>query len=785
MYLRILKKDFMRKRTMNTILLLFIILASMFIASSANNLLSVMTAIDDYFEMANVPDYWFSAMDEAVMEQFGVFADENGYIYEYIKGISIISNEVMVDGVPLEYNGNLILATLDGPLKVFDSEGKEITQVGEGEIYITSSIYFGDQNSFKTGSKIEISANGVTKVFTLKDYTKDALYGSGMIGMTRFLINENDFDLFRTEDAVMGYDGLVYTEDEDYYEKFYDQELNCLFDASGDMLTMMYIMDWLIAAVILVVSICLILISMTILRFTINFTMQEEYREIGVMKAIGLKSEDIRRLYIVKYFAIAILGATVGFFLSIPFGKMLLRDVAQNIMITGNNGILTNFICSILTAAIVMLFSKSCTGKVKKLSPIDAIRNGQSGERFSVKRGLRLGKTGLKPALFLAANDILSGMRRFVTMIIIFTIGLLLIIIPINTINTLQSDRLITWFNMAECHHVIPIELSDYLGGERDIREEMDKKLADVRNTLKENGIDAEVFQEEVFRPTITYQGKKNTSLAFQGMGDITDDRYTYLQGTPPEQAGEIAITGPVAEEIGAGIGDTVEITSSNHTQSYVITALFQSMNNFGEGIRYYHEEELAQEAASNCFGIQIRYRDDPDEQTLEERRELLQEIFPEKEIFTAGEYIGEMIGNPAGQLNNVKTLIILVVLGINILVTVLMVKSFLAKEKGEIGLLKSVGFGNITLVSWQSVRIGIVLLIAVILAVLLSTPMSHLTIEPIFQMMGAQSIAFQVNPLEVFFLYPLLVFAVTVSAGLLTALQVRKVKPSETSNIE
>ena len=58
MYLRILKKDLKRKRTMNVILLVFIILASMFMSSGVSNIITVTTALDSYFEMADVPDYW-------------------------------------------------------------------------------------------------------------------------------------------------------------------------------------------------------------------------------------------------------------------------------------------------------------------------------------------------------------------------------------------------------------------------------------------------------------------------------------------------------------------------------------------------------------------------------------------------------------------------------------------------------------------------------------------------------------------------------------------------------
>ncbi|MDE7212160.1 MAG: hypothetical protein K2O03_12075 [Lachnospiraceae bacterium] len=60
MYLRILKKDLKRKKTMNAIVLIFIILAATFIASSVNNMFTITTALDDYFEMAEVPDYWFA-----------------------------------------------------------------------------------------------------------------------------------------------------------------------------------------------------------------------------------------------------------------------------------------------------------------------------------------------------------------------------------------------------------------------------------------------------------------------------------------------------------------------------------------------------------------------------------------------------------------------------------------------------------------------------------------------------------------------------------------------------
>ncbi len=65
MYLQILKKDLKRKKAMNVILLVFIILASMFVSSGVNNIISVTTALDDYLEMANAPDYIAMTMNKS------------------------------------------------------------------------------------------------------------------------------------------------------------------------------------------------------------------------------------------------------------------------------------------------------------------------------------------------------------------------------------------------------------------------------------------------------------------------------------------------------------------------------------------------------------------------------------------------------------------------------------------------------------------------------------------------------------------------------------------------
>lgn len=782
MYLRILKKDLKRKKTMNAIVLVFILLAATFIASSVNNMFTVATALDKYLELADVPDYWYATAYGEEAERFRAFAGENGYGIKTVDSIQIDPKDIFVNGKRFDYSNSVAVSGTHGS-KVFDRNGEEITQVGDGEIYIPAEIFSSEKNNFHEGAVIEIEFCGEKKSFILKGSTKDALFGSPMIGMTRFLVSEHDFAFFDREGQKKIIFLSVYSDDTDYMEKASAMNLKTMINVDRGGIKMMYIMDMLIAAVVLVVSICLILISMVILRFTIHFTLSGEFREIGVMKAVGIPEHKIRGLYIVKYLAVSVLGAGIGLVLSVPFGSLLIGSVSKNIILSGGNKLYLNILCAVATAGIVVLFCYFCTGKVRRFSPLDAIRSGQSGERFRKKSMIQLNRVRFRPVVFMAWNDILSGMKKYFSMVLIFTLGLLLIIIPVNTINTLKSGKLTTLFNMADCDLAISQELLFSANGKNEGM--VYEKLEEVQEFLRENGIKAEVFQEILFRLNISHGGKTSSSLAFLGVGGVTADRYAYLEGTAPREKGEVALSYITADKIEADIGDTVEIDLGGQTKKFIVTAINQSMNNFGEGIRFYEGEEIDFNLAVGSFAVQIRYQDNPDKETIQERKELLKQEYRDTHVFSAGEYISSMIGDVAGQLEGVKSLILGIILCINILVALLMVKSFITKEKGEIATLKAIGFPDSSLVAWQSLRIGIVLCVSILLGILVSVPLSKLTVEPIFRMMGAYRIEFEIVPLEVYVIYPLAVLFATVLAAILGATQLRKISAAETSNIE
>lgn len=78
-----------------------------------------------------------------------------------------------------------------------------------------------------------------------------------------------------------------------------------------------------------------------------------------------------------------------------------------------------------------------------------------------------------------------------------------------------------------------------------------------------------------------------------------------------------------------------------------------------------------------------------------------------------------------------------------------------------------------------------LVLFSGIVVGTLSGTPFSEITSGRVFQMMGAEKIEFVINPLEIYVLYPMVLFVVTVLACMAAMGQIRKVSVQEMNNIE
>ncbi len=789
MYINILKKDLKRKKTMNIIILIFIILAVMFVSSSVNNLTAVTTALDGYFEKANVPDYFIATKGKAENEKSTFETVKNlDYVTDCKTEKCYITNSSAIEykGQKKSFGSLGIICSLDKSYtNYFDENNNKITEINEGEIYLNNGLL--SELGISVGDKISITVADVSVNFIIKGTIKDALFGSSVMDLPRFVMNQKDFDRYASSKKTVFCEGeliSINTNDINALTQMVADDPTIMFMGAKSFFKITYIMDMIIAGILLVLSIFLIIIAFVILRFTISFTLNEEFREIGIIKAIGIRNLKIRGLYMVKYFAISFIGTIIGFACGIPFSNMLIAQVSENIVIGDENGVLISILASIAVILIVLMFCYGCTKRVKKLTPIDAIRNGQTGERFKKKAIIRLSKSHLRPIPFMAINDILSGLKRFLIVMATFTIGILLITIVLNTMNTLQSDKLISWFSMKESDvylgHSVIEEKAIAPNGHQIVKQ----KLTEMEKNLLDNGIEAKCSIETMFKLSVSKGDKSYKSISFQGTG-TTPDEYEYIKGIAPQNINEVALTYIVAENIDAEIGDTVKITYAEGTKEYIVTAIYQSMNNMGEGIRLHQDVEIDYSQAMGFFAYQITYTDNPSSLQKAERLEKIKDLYPEWNVYTGGEYTDFMVGGATGYMSGVKDLIVVIIIAINILVVVLMEKSFFTKERTEIAILKAIGFKNNSIILHRTLRMSIAMIAATILAILLAEPVGQLAVGGIFRIMGAYNIIFDANILEAYIIYPLIVLTVAILSVFIVSQQIRRVSSSEINNIE
>ena len=789
MYLNILKKDLKRKRAMNIILLLFIILATMFVSSSVNNIINVTTALDNYFEMANAPDYLAATMnknlavdiDETVSSASAVdsYATEN-ILYLSTDNL-IFEDENLVSKVGTH------LVHSDICMNYFLSDGSILETVEPGEFYMTEAK--ADALGVDVGDKLIIELNGVKREFVLAGKIKDALFGPNQLSFTRYIISEEDFECFLSAENTEEYYGgtLVYIYSSDIktaLPQIKPLVNNSILTMDRAFMKFCYIFDMIVVGILLVVSIILIIIAFVVLRFTISFTLSEEFREIGVMKAIGISNFKIRGLYLVKYMGLSIIGAAIGLALSFPFGEMLMSASSQTIIIGNQSPILVNILCAVLVIAVILLFCYGCTGKVKKMSPIDAIRNGQTGERFRKKSLMSLGKSKLPAIPFLALNDIVSSPKRYGMISLTFFLCLSLMLILSATVSTMNSGSLSATFGWADCDIYLDSKMIMECmmeGG----HEKLEKHLDDMEQTLAENGIPAKCYQEIMFNLPVSFGENESNISIYQGTG-TTMDMYEYTAGTAPKNTDEIAITRIAADKLNANIGDTITIKTIDGDKEYIISAFFQGMNMQGIGIRLHSDEYINYVQAQAGINTQIMFTDNPDSKEIESRIDEIQRIFPNYEnIETCAEKVKDLLG-VADTLAAVKSLMVMLTIVLSALITVLMERSFIAKEQGEVALMKAIGTQNGKIYAYHSLRFLFVGMIAVIIGEIFAIPLTHLCIDPIFKMMGMElAVDYVINPVEMYLTFPIIILVTTTVSAFLTSLYTRKIKSSDTANIE
>lgn len=785
MFWRILKKDLKRKKTMNIILLLFVILCSMFAAAAVNNIIAVTGGIEHYFDAADVPDVtvlMLNSVEDDLEEKIGELACVREIKTEH--WLSCNSESFKHNGKKLDNFTNAACLVSDREMAVnyFDENNNIIESVDKGCFY--ASAPFLQDIAIKEGEEVELTVGESHLALQFMGRFKGALFHSGKADAPYLILNSADYDYLDKDEAthILNYKQLyINTSDVDEIKelaKNYDR----VFVITREESKSIYLYDMLLAYTLMIISVVLMFTAFVMLRFTIGFTISEEFREIGVIKAVGIDNGSIRSLYIVKYLAIAVVGALIGYFCSVPLGDMMMKTVSENMVLGSESGTMIGFFSSAAVVMIILLFCYGCTRRVNKLSPIDAVRNGQTGERFRKKSFMRLGRSKLPQAAFFPVNDVFSSPKQFSIITVVFTLCILLMTIMSNFELTLKSEKLLRFFDVPSSEaHIMDSEILAEVITDQSTHKAI---IADTEKLLADNGMPGKCTMTIGAQFEISHEDKTER-VNFRVMKGETNDTFYVDEGSAPQKTDEIAVTAGTLDNLGAEIGDRVTAVINEKEYEFMITGTFSSFVNTANAAFLYKDFDLGHQEASNVMGVQIHFDGSPDKEQINQNIEKLKSLLETDKVYSTPDYINNFTGM-SDTLNATKKMMIIITVIVTALIVILMERSFLSKEKSEIALMKAVGIPNSSIAIQHTLRFVIVSVIACIVSSAALMPISNVMMNWIGNMIGDISgLQCDFDPLEIFVVCPAILIGGTAIGSFLTVLYTKTIKASDTASIE
>ncbi len=783
MFWRILKKDLKRKKTMNIILLLFVILCSMFAAAAVNNIIAVTGGIEHYFDAADVPDVTVTMRisgENDLEEKIGELASVKEIRTEHLLCVSS-SKYFRHNGKELENFTNIAFLLSDSEMAInyFDENNNIIESVDKGCFYANAP--FLQDLAIKEGDEVELTVGNSHLTLKFMGRFKGALFDSGNASYPYLIMNSADYDYLDKDEAthILNYK-LFYVNTSSVDEirelaKNYDG----VYVKTREENKSIYLYDMFSAYILMVISIVLMLTAFVVLRFTIGFTVSEEFREIGVMKAVGIDNGSIRSLFIVKYLAIALVGTLIGYFCSVPLGDMMMKTVSENIVLGSERGTLMGLLSSAALVIIILLFCYSCTRRVNKLSPIDAVRNGQTGERFRRKSLLHLGRSKLPQAAFFPVNDVISSPKQFSIVIVVFTLCILLMTMMSNFALTFKSEKIRRFFDIPSCEaHIGDSEIFGEVVADQSTYKQV---IADTEKLLADNGMPGKCTITTGTQLETSHEDK-TAKLTFGVMKGETNDTLYIDEGSAPQKTDEIAVTAGALDDLDAEIGDRVTAVINEKEYEFIITGTYSS---FISTAFLYKDFDLGNLPANNILGVQIHFDGNPDKEQINKNIEKLRDLLGTDKVYSTSDFIKNLT-EMSDTLNAIKQMMMIITVIVTALIVILMERSFISKEKIEIALMKAVGIRGGSIILQHLLRFVIVSVIACIVSTAVLMPISDAMMNWVGNMIGDISgLKCDFDPLEIFVICPAILIGVTVIGSFLTALYTKTIKASDTASIE
>jgi len=641
-----------------------------------------------------------------------------------------------------------------------------------GEIYVPPCFTTLYEAGIGDTVEIEITGEEDVETFTIKGYFEDPVSGSSMVGLKTMLVNGEDRKhlLERLEavgeNAVTGggYALHIFKKEGEGTVSELQKKINEETELGrfknftyqkATIMGFMLILQNIFSGLFLVFVLVLLVVAMLVLSHSIVSSIEQDYADMGILKAVGFTKGMLQLVKILQYVLPILFGMALGITVSVPVVCVINRITvsATGLMIPTALpvALMTVSLSVILLILTGFIFFK--TAKIDKITPIRAIRGGTEDVYFGSRITITLGKRALN--LRLAIRQLISGKKQYisaglVTVLLVFFLSL--------------TARIDVWLGpngdgLMETFNAVPYDMGVQI----------------VDHEVKPEEITALILEDTKIEDCY---GFLITRTDLNGMNYMTNicekpEYYNMIEGRACLYDNEVVLTEFVAKALGLKIGDTVQVTCGGKSLNFIVSGIYQCANDMGDsfGISKAGYERFDKAGEAEYFTY---YRLEEAEKK-DEIVERLLDIYGDRIYVDNNKWSGMdsilLAMNAIGILMYAVTVIFIFV------VIIMTGSKILYREQKDLGIYKSLGFSSGSLRLTFSLRFTIVAFAGAILGCICSALFTDRIVGYFLTMAGISRFTSELNLLQmilpafcVMILFSLFAYA---AAG-----KIRKVEP-------
>ena len=761
MFLKMVKNDFIRQKIVTLSVFVFITMAVLLAASAINSMANLIQSMSDLQERAGPADITQMHAGEFDQTEIDQFTEEQRE--------HIAMQETMVlltlDGSQIHLGNNQTMAGTIQDISfvvqnqyfdfILDLDNEKL-DVMEGEVAVP--IYFMQHYDLNIGDLITVKSGEYEKEFVISDYARDYEMNSSLTSSKRFVINRTDYkEMFLKQAGELEYLIEFKLRENGDSQAVQTAYIEAGLPANGPtvggkvFLLFNAMSDATVAMVIILISILLIMIASLCIRLTFLATIDEDLREIGVMKAIGISKNDIKKVYLNKYRVMSAAAGIVGYLLSFAVVNLLNGNMRLYISsdLSGNLKYILSLIVPLLVYFMIVMYCKKILKRIDQISAVEALRSDIMDSGKNRKYSFPLLKNKFfSTHTYMGLRDVWRRFKLYRLLFLIFIVCTFIVILPLNIYNTMNSPQFSTYMGIGKSDMRIDLRRTE------SITEDFKKLQEDLKND-----VDIKKYAAYI---TCSYPIKnKEGSWDYINIetGDFSVFPLKYLEGRAPQSEGEISLSFVNASKDGLNkkVGDEVVVKAVGKERTLKVTGIYQDITNGGKTAKAHTSLGLNEEAVlwyivsmDVAQGVDVRQKMDEYQRT-----------YSTVQVNDIKEYTRQTLGNIIDQMSTIVIGAIAIAVIIAVLITTLFLRMLLSKDMSQIAIMRSMGLTSKNIQHQYMAGTLMVLIMGIIVGVLASQYLGEFLVSMAMSSMGAAKIELVTVAWQTWLLCPLALIVV------------------------